>query len=301
MEPTFNDQGLSAFHTARPRLFGIAYRMLGSAAEADDVVQDVWVRWQTTNRTTVQDPPAYLATSAVRLSINVLQSARSRREAYVGTWLPEPVDTSSDPRLGAERAEALELAVLLLMERLAPPERAAYILREAFDYAYNQIAEVLQVSEENARQLVSRARKHIAEGRRRPVDVAQQRRLLEAFVDAAQRGDLHGLERLFTADVVSYSDGGGLVRAAQKPVEGRDRVAKFISTVTRYWHGITLSFIEANGRSCVLMTRDGECAGLASVEASEEGIDQILWFMRPSKLPRSSLSGQQLRSASESR
>ena len=115
--------------------------MLGSAAEADDVVQDVWVRWQTTNRSTVQDPPAYLATSAVRLSINVLQSARSRREWYVGVWLPEPVDTTSDPRLGAERAEALELAVLLLMEKLAPPERAAYILREAFDYPYGRIAE----------------------------------------------------------------------------------------------------------------------------------------------------------------
>ncbi|HVT93296.1 MAG TPA: RNA polymerase sigma-70 factor [Bryobacteraceae bacterium] len=300
MESASHDHGFSAFHAVRPRLFGIAYRMLGSAAEADDVVQDVWVRWQTTNRSTVQDPPAYLATSAVRLSINVLQSARSRRESYVGVWLPEPVDTTSDPRLGAERAEALELAVLLLMEKLAPPERAAYILREAFDYPYGRIAEVLQVSEENARQLVSRARKHIAEGRRRPVEAAQQRRLLEAFVDAAQRGDFHGLERLFAADVVSYSDGGGLVRAAQKPIDGRERVAKFISTVTRYWHGITLSFIEANGRPCVLMSREGECAGLASVEASEDGIDQILWFMRPSKLSGISLSSQQLRRVPES-
>lgn len=279
------DHGLSAFSSVRPRLFGIAYRMLGSAAEADDLVQDVWLRWQNTNRTAVQDPPAYLTTTTTRLAINVAQSARVRREAYVGTWLPEPIDTSADPTLGAERGEALELAVLLLLEKLSPTERAAYILREAFDYSYEQIAEVLQQSADNARQLVSRARKHLTDGRRRAVSSDDQRRLLETFVAAARSGDLAALEGLFAADVVSYSDGGGLVRAAQKPVVGRDRVAKFISAVApHFWGGVEVSFIEANGQSCMTMSRDGAIVALASIDASEQGIEQIMWFMRPSKL-----------------
>ena len=164
MEPHAHDDGLSVFTRVRPRLFGIAYRMLGSAVEAEDIVQDVWLRWQTTDRSVVQDPPAFLATATTRLAINVFQSARSRRESYVGPWLPEPVDTSADPGLGAERVQALGLAVLVLLEKLSPAERAAYILREAFDYPYQQIADILQLSEANTRQLVTRARKHISMG-----------------------------------------------------------------------------------------------------------------------------------------
>src|SRR5712692_4484752 len=138
------DDGLSVFAAVRPRLFGIAYRMFGSAAEADDIVQDVWLRWQqSTNRSAIENPPAYLATTTTRLCINVAQSARSRRESYIGIWLPEPVDTSADPAIGAERGEALKLAVLLLLEKLSPTERAAYVLREAFDYPYDQIASIL--------------------------------------------------------------------------------------------------------------------------------------------------------------
>jgi RNA polymerase sigma factor (sigma-70 family) len=190
----------------RPRLFGIAYRMLGSAAEAEDIVQDVWLRWQATDRSVVSDPPAFLATTATRLAINFAQSARSRHETYVGPWLPEPVDTSTDPQLGAERGEALEFAVLLLLEKLSPTERAAYVLREAFDYPYRQIAEILQLEEANTRQLVTRARQHITDGRRTPVSSTEQRRLLETFIAAAQKGDLAALEGLFASDVVSYSD-----------------------------------------------------------------------------------------------
>ena len=177
----------------------------------------------------VENPPAFLATTTTRLCINLAQSARSRRETYIGTWLPEPVDTSGDPGLGAERGEALRLAVLLLLEKLSPTERAAYVLREAFDYSYRQIADILQMEEANARQLVSRARKHIADGRRTPVSWDEQWRFLEAFIGAAQKGDLAGLEGLFAEDVVSYSDGGGIVRAARVPVSGRERVATFIS------------------------------------------------------------------------
>lgn len=279
------DDGLSAFADVRRRLFGIAYRMLGSAAEAEDIVQDVWLRWQATDRSVVENPSAFLAKTATRLCINLAQSAPSRRETYMGTWLPEPVDTSCDPALGAERGEALKLAVIVLLEKLSPTERAAYVLREAFDYSYRQIAEILQMEEANTRQLVSRARKHVAEGRRTPASSGEQRRLLEAFISAAQKGDMAALEGLFAEDVVSYSDGGGLVRAARVPVAGRDRVAKFIATIaSHYWNGVTLAWVEANGQDSVLILRDGEPVGLVTTEASEQGIHEIMWFMRPSKL-----------------
>ena len=280
-----HDDGLSAFFNVRSRLFGIAYRMLGSAAEAEDVLQEVWLRWQFTNRSVVQDAPAFLATTTTRLCINLAQSARSRRETYVGEWLPEPVDTASDPTLGAEHAEALELAVLVLLETLSPPERAAYVLREAFDYSYRQIAEILQIEEANARQIVSRARKHIADGRRNSVSSNEQRRLLEAFIGAAQKGDLAAMEDLFAEDVVSYSDGGGIVRAARVPVAGRERVAKFIASFASFfWKGLTLVWTESNGQASVLMYRDGTAVALATVDGSAQGINQIMWCMRPSKL-----------------
>ena len=237
VEASEHDDGLSAFVGVRPRLFGIAYRMLGSAAEADDIVQDVWLRWQSTNRSGVENPPAFLATTTTRLCINLAQSAHSRRETYIGTLLPEPVDTSGDPALGAERSEALRLAVLVLLEKLSSTERAAYILREAFDYSYRQIADILQMEEANTRQLVSRARKHIADGRRTPVSSGEQRRLLAAFTGAAQKGDMAALEGLFAQDVVSCSDDGGIVRAARVPVSGRKRVATFIAAVaSHFWN-----------------------------------------------------------------
>ena len=169
------EEAAAVFTSLRPRLFGIAYRMLSSASEAEDLVQDVWLRWQTTDRSVVDNPAAFLATTMTRLAINTLQSARARRETYVGPWLPEPVDTSADPYLGAERGEALEFAALLLMERLTPSERAAYVLREAFDYPYGQIAGILELNEPAVRQLVSRARKHMAGERRAPASAEAQR------------------------------------------------------------------------------------------------------------------------------
>jgi Sigma-70, region 4 len=177
-----------------------------------------------------------------RLAINLAQSARSRHETYIGTCLPEPVDTSNDPHLGAERGEALEFAVLLLLEKLSPTERAAYVLREAFDYSYQGIADVLKLTEANIRQLVSRARKHISDGRRATVSAAEQRRLLVAFIDAAQKGDTAALEELFAADIVSYSDGRGVVRTARMLVSGRKRVAKFIAAIaSHFWTSVTFA------------------------------------------------------------
>jgi RNA polymerase sigma-70 factor (ECF subfamily) len=281
------DDALSVFTAERPRLFGIAYRMLGCAVEAEDVVQDAWLRWQRVDRGDIRDAAAFLTIVTTRLSINVAQSARSRRQAYIGPWLPEPVDTSADPRLGAERGDALEFAVLRLLEALTPAERAAYVLREAFDYPYRQIAEILQLSEANARQLVTRARKHIAEGRRAPVHAAEQRRLLEAFMTAAQHGDVAGLEALFAEDICSYSDGNGMPNVARKPLLGRSRVAKFVSLVrSRLWIGTTVEVVEANGQACFLVRRAGAAYALGTVHGSDHGIDSVMWVMSPAKLSR---------------
>lgn len=196
--------GLSVFLNVRPRLFGIAYRMLGSAAEAEDIVQDAWIRWQTTDRTLVRDSAAFLITVATRLSINVRQSARTRREMHVDTWLTEPVDAAADPRLGAERDQALAHGVRVLLEKLTPVERAAFILREAFDYPYRDIANILRLREANVRQLVTRARQHVGGGRRMPATLPSEKRLVDAVVSAA-RGDVVGLESLLASEIVSFS------------------------------------------------------------------------------------------------
>jgi RNA polymerase sigma-70 factor (TIGR02957 family) len=284
MDPNLDD-ALAVFEGVRGRLFGIAYRMLGSATEAEDIVQETWLRWQGTDRSVVQDPPAFLATATTRLAINALQSARARRETYVGPWLPEPVDTSSDPTLGAERAEALGFAVLVMLERLTPTERAAYVLREAFAYTYDQLSEIVQTSEAAARQLVSRARKHLAGERRREVTQSEQRRLLTAFLSAAQTGDLDELERLFAEDVVSYSDGGGVVRASKFPVVGRERVAKFVRAFhTHFWNGVEITDAEVNGQPSVLLSKEGTTFAVITVVASGQAIDQVLWMMNPHKL-----------------
>jgi RNA polymerase sigma-70 factor (ECF subfamily) len=279
------DAALDVFRSVRPRLFGIAYRMLGSATEAEDIVQDTWVRWQGTDRTAVLDPPAFLATVTTRLSINALQSARARRETYVGPWLPEPVDTSDDPTLGAERAEALGIAVLVMLERLTPTERAAYVLREAFGYGYPQICEIVQVSEPAARQLVSRARTHLAGERRREVTRQEQHRLLSTFLAAAKTGDLEALEQLFTEDVVSYSDGGGVVRASKFPVVGRLRVAKFVRAFhTHFWEGVDVAETDVNGQPAVILSKDGTTFAVLTVVTAGRAIDQVLWMMNPHKL-----------------
>src|SRR4051812_27148286 len=278
------DSAASIFTGVRPRLFGIAYRMLGSAAEAEDLVQDVWLRWRGPARSVVHTRGAFLATIAPRLAVNELQSARARRETYIGPWLPEPVDTGADPYLGAERGEALEFATLLLMEKLTPGERAAYVLREAFDYSYAQIAEILSSSEPAVRQLVSRARKHLASERRAPVTAAEQRELLTAFLAAARSGDLTALERLFTPDVTSLSDGNGRKGVARTPVVGATRVAKFLKAIsTWFWDGVDVRWAITNGQTSAVLRRDGARYGLLTVGATTEGIDQVLWLVNPEK------------------
>ncbi|MDV3130092.1 RNA polymerase sigma-70 factor [Mycobacterium sp. 21AC1] len=276
---------VDVFTAVRSRLFGVAYRMLGSVAEAEDVVQDVWLRWQESDRDTVRDPVAFLVTATTRACLNVLQSARARRETYAGPWLPEPVDTSADPALGAERDEALHVATLMLMEKLAPPERAAYILREAFDYPYGLIAETIQVSDVNARQLVSRARRHLNVRRAAPASSAEQKRLLAAFIEAAQTGDMASLEELLAADVVSYTDGNGMRNAAPHPVAGSRNVARFVRAFRhRFWPDSVVSWITANGQPGALVSRGGTVVAFLTVAASSGGIDEVLWVLTPEKL-----------------
>ena len=195
----------ASFEALRPRLFGIACRTLESTTDADDVVQDAWIRWQRTDRDEVRDAGAFLATTTKRLALNVAQSARARRDTSIQPWHPEPIDVQADPALGTERREALEFAVLTLLEKLTPAERAAYVLREAFDYPYRRISGVIAVSEANARQLVTRARARLAGGRSRQVSAIDRQRFIDAFVDAAQTGDLTTFEQLLGGDVVTSS------------------------------------------------------------------------------------------------
>jgi RNA polymerase sigma factor (sigma-70 family) len=196
-----SDADVASVHTVRPRLFGIASRVLGSPTEAEDVVQDAWIRWQGTDRSEVRDTGAFLAATTTRLAINVGQSARARRETSLGPLPVEPVDAGADPSVGAEQREALELAVRVLLEKLSPTERAVYVLREAFDYPYRRIAQLLGLSEVYARQHLTRARRRLAAEHRWVVRTADQRRLLDALVAAVQAADVATLERLLVADI----------------------------------------------------------------------------------------------------
>ncbi|MEU6228731.1 sigma-70 family RNA polymerase sigma factor [Streptomyces sp. NPDC047042] len=278
------DEAADVFQRLRPRLFGIAYRVLGSVSEAEDVVQDAWVRWQGTDRAVVLDPGAFLAKTTTRLAINVAQSARVRREAYVGPWLPEFVDTRTDPQVGAERGEALELAVLLVLQKLNPVERAAYVLREAFDYPYDEIAAMLQLGQANTRQLVSRARKRLSAERRDPVDATQHRRLLEAFMAAAREGDVAALENMLSADVVAYADGNGMRGVARLDVAGVGRVARISAFAKKFFPGADYAVVEANGSPAMLVAKEGRAIALMSATVGADGIDGLYWILTPEKL-----------------
>ena len=279
------DAATVEFQAARGRLFGIAYRMLGTVAEAEDVVQDAWLRWQGTDRSQVRNAAAFLSTVTVRLAINASASARARREVYAGPWLPEPVLTEGDPMLGAERTEALEIGLLLLLERLTPNERAVYLLREAFDYDFREIAEVLEISESNARQLARRARSHLEEDRPKPVATAERDRLLRAFLIAAQSGDLEQLESLLAEDIVLYADGGGVVTASPRPVVGRDRLSKLFSAGgAGFTEGVAVEYIQANGENAAVLSRDGKPFAFCSITAGEHGIERLFVVLNPDKL-----------------
>ena len=223
----------------RRRAFGVAYRMLGSVAEAEDVAQEALLRF-TRHEAAIDEPAAWVTTVATRISINVLRSARARRESYVGPWLPEPLveDPAPGPASRAELADSLSLALLVLLERLTPVERAAYLLREVFGYDYAEIGRVIERTEVNARQLATRARKHLEAGRPRfDADEAARDALLQRFLAAADDGDLESLEAMLAEDAVLYADGGGNAMAPQEPLVGAALVARFMAVIARAGRG----------------------------------------------------------------
>ena len=225
----------SELETLRRHGFGIAYRMLGSVSEAEDIAQEALLRL-TSQEAAIDEPAAWVTTVATRLSINVLRSARARRESYVGTWLPEPLveDPAPGPASRAELADSLSLAMLVLLERLTPVERAAYLLREVFGYGYAEIAEIIEQSEVNSRQLVTRARKHLEARRPRfDADEAARDALLVRFLAAAEEGDLAALEELLANDAVLYADSGGKARAPAEPIVGAELIARFMAAVAQ--------------------------------------------------------------------
>jgi RNA polymerase sigma-70 factor, ECF subfamily len=228
---TPNDDALSAFLGIRARLLGIAHRILKSAAEAEDLVQDVWVRWQTTDRSTVRDAAAFLVTMTTHLAINVIRCARSRRQSSFGSSFQESVDTCPDPQVKVEQSEKLRGAVVLLLEKLSPAERAAYVLRVAFDYSYREIANILRLEEANVRQLVTRARQHVADGQHCSVNSAAQQSFLTAFLAAAQKGALAKFESFLTGSTI------GKVRKSKRPLRTNSTLTGHITVpLQEFWH-----------------------------------------------------------------
>jgi RNA polymerase sigma-70 factor (ECF subfamily) len=276
----------------RRRAFAVGYRMLGSVADAEDVVQEAMIRLARTDAE-IEEPAAWITTVATRLSIDTLRLARVRRETYVGTWLPEPLieEPSADPSTRAELADSLSQAFLVMLERLTPVERAAFLLREVFDYEYAQIARIVDRSEANARQIVARARQHLGSSRPRfDPDEAQRDRLLESFLAAAEEGDVEGLERLLAEDAVFYSDGGGKVAAARYPLHGAARIARVVAGITRKQRRrgpFAMQLVRVNGQpGRILRTPDGEICDVLSVDVAGGRIQAIRIVRNPEKLAR---------------
>lgn len=275
---------LDSFLALRPRLFGLLYRLTSSAAESEDLLQDTWLRWQSADHASITDPTAFLITTATRLALNHLSSAHHRRHSYIGPWLPEPVDTSSDPYLGAANASALSFGILLLLDSLTPTERAAFILREAFDSPYREIASILDTTEANSRQLVTRARQHLATHTVTTPN-ATHTELLHTFLAAAHSGDTTHLASLFRADITATSDGGGRVRASGTPLHGARYIANFVASVARrFWQGAAFEFRELNGMPALYLERVAEGPLAVCFEFSGDQISHLYIVLNPEKL-----------------
>lgn len=280
------------FDELRPSAFAIVYRMLGSVSEAEDVVQEGFLRLHRARESgeRIESPRAYLSTVVTRLSLDHLRSARVRRETYVGEWLPEPLVASADddPAHKAEMADSLSLAFLVLLERLSPEQRAAYLLHDVFDEPYNRIAEIVGTSEQNARQLATRARRRVEERRPRFETSHEQREeLATRFFAAAEEGDLQGLEELLAHDVVLRGDGGGKAPALAHAVHGRTRVARTLraNLRARTRFGITLRREEVNGHpGALFFDREGRLISVMSLDVAEGQIQGVSSIVNPDKL-----------------
>jgi len=284
-----DDEGarrLETFERMRPRLFGIAYRMLGMRAEAEDVVQDAWIRLRDTAEVLAVE--GFLVQTVTRLCLDRSRSARVRRESYVGLWLPEPLPEDALADEEVEHLETLTMAMLHVIDRLSPLERAVFLLREAFDYPYDRIGELVDRRPDACRKIVSRAR-----GRVRRGDVAarlnpdEHRDLLLAFLDAARKGDVEELEALLTEDATLLSDGGGKATSALNPVVGRTRVARFIAGVTAAAEGSSRVEVRTlNGLPAAVVVSGGDVVATFSLNVVDGGVNRIFSVRNPDKLRR---------------
>jgi RNA polymerase sigma-70 factor (ECF subfamily) len=274
----------------RRRGFGVAYRMLGTVTDAEDVAQEALLRL-TRAEGTIEEPAAWITTVATRLAIDSLRHARAARETYVGPWLPEPLigDAAAGAEAQVELADSLSQAFLVMLERLTPVERAAFLLRDVFDYDYARIGEIIDRGESNTRQIVTRARKHIDAGRPRfDPDTATRDRLFERFVAAAQEGDVEGLERMLAEDAVFYSDGGGKVSAARLPLHGAARIARVMTKLIgkeESWGPFDTEYTPVNGQpGRILRTAEGSIWSVFSIDVVEGRIQAIRVIRNPDKL-----------------
>ncbi|WP_433937239.1 RNA polymerase sigma factor SigJ [Sorangium cellulosum] len=281
----------SAFESARPMLLGLAYRILGSRAEAEDAVQDTYLKWQSADRSAIENPASWLTTLCTRRCIDLLRSARHARVDYVGAWLPEPIHAAAEPDPGEKLslASSLQTAFLLVLERLAPKERAAYLLHEVFDVPYPEIATALGLQEGACRKLVSRARANIAQSKARhttPLD--RQERLLEAFQAAVASGGTDHLAALLSDDIELCADGGGKVATVLHVLRGKAEVLDFIGRALReYWSPYAWDATDINGARGVVLRKDGAVAACVSFAYDEHGAATNIYIVRnPDKLAR---------------
>jgi RNA polymerase sigma-70 factor (ECF subfamily) len=285
---------IDLFQTHRSALFGVAYRMLGSATDAEDVLQDAWLRFAAARPSDLRSAKAYLTTIVTRLCLDRLKSARATREEYVGPWLPEPVVTSDRP--GPERslaqAESVTLAFMVLLETLSPEERAVFLLREVFDYEYNEIAEMLDMSGPNCRQLFHRAKGRIAERKPRfRASMDEKRPLVERFLRAFSEGSEAGLTSVLAEDIGFWSDGGGKVLAARRPIFGREQVVRLLlglrrtaSAVGVALESVSFEIVEVNGEPALLLRVAGRLDGVYVMAVEEGAITAIRVVRNPDKL-----------------
>ena len=283
------DSQTELFQQHRPRLFGLAYRMLGTSADAEDVLHDAWLRWHTQDSNALDDAEAWLVTVTTRLALDRLRRAKTERAHYPGPWLPEPLTAQSEqPDAQVEQAESLTMSFLLLLERLNAQERAAFLLREVFDYSHAEAAAMLGIGEDACRQRVHRAKTKLRDGRpRQSVNANTQRRLLERFAQALQQPDMETLRALFAEDALHVSDGGGVVTATLHPLHGAERLARLYLQIAlqQRKHGVHHQLHQLNGAPA-LLSWDGDTLISASWIDDDEHITAIHALRHPEKLAR---------------
>jgi RNA polymerase sigma-70 factor, ECF subfamily len=278
-----------AFEAVRSRLFGLAYRMLGSRADAEDVVQETYVRWHQADRGVVENPEAWLVTAATRLAIDRLRRLKTEREAYVGPWLPEPiVSDTSMPDRPLELATDLSMAMLTLLETLAPEERAAFLLHDVFDVDYDRIAGILGRNEAACRQMIHRARQRVRGERKRFESSSSDKlALLEKFKSAVKASDEHALVALFAPDAVWTADGGGKTAASPRPLLGRETIVKLLLGLRRIWPANrTMELSVVNGEPGFVFREEGRTVAVVAFDMSEGRIDSVYAVVNPDKLPQ---------------